>query len=142
MDIKSAFLNGVLNEEIYMEQPQGFIVTGQETKVCHLKKAIYRLKQASHTWNLQFHGLLTGFGFKRTSADAGIYTCHQQEGEGPLFVILYVDDITIMGASLEAITRLKSKIAEKYEVMDLGEIESYLGIRILWDCPNKCLTID
>jgi hypothetical protein len=142
MDVKLAFLNGMLDEEIYMEQPQGFIVTRQETKVCHLKKAIYGLKQASRTWNLQFHGLLTGIGFKRTSTNAGVYTCHQQEGEGPLFVILYVDDITIMGASLKAVTCLKSKIAEKYEVIDLGEIESYLGVRILRDHPNKHLTID
>jgi Reverse transcriptase (RNA-dependent DNA polymerase) len=141
MDVKSVFLNGMLNKEIYMEQPQGFIATRQETKVCHLKKAIYRLKQASCAWNLQFHGLLRGIGFKRTSADAGVYTCHQQE-EGPLFIILYVDDITIMGASLKAVTHLKSKIAKKYEVTDLGEIESYLGIRILRDHPNKHLTID
>ena len=142
MDVKSAFLNGVLDEEIYMEQPIGFITTGKETKVCHLKKAIYGLKQASRAWNLQFHGLLTGIGFKRTSADAGVYTSHQQEGEGSLIVILYVDDITIMGASLEAVKRLKTQIAEKYEVTDLGEIESYLGVRILRDRPKKRLTID
>ena len=54
MDVKSVFLNGVLDEEIYMEQPQGFITPGSETKVCHLKRAIYGLKQASHTWNQQF----------------------------------------------------------------------------------------
>jgi len=55
MDVKLVFLNGVLDEEIYMEQPIGFITPGTETKVCRLKKAIYGLKQASHTWNLQFH---------------------------------------------------------------------------------------
>src|SRR6267154_5573930 len=58
MDVKSVFLNGVLDEEIYMEQPQGFITPGTETKVCRLKKAIYGLKQASRAWNLQFHGVL------------------------------------------------------------------------------------
>ena len=84
-----------------MEQPQGFVITGSETKVCRLNKAIYGLKQASRAWNLQFHGVLTGLGFKRTHADAGIYVCHQQEGDGPLFVVLYVDDITVMGASLQ-----------------------------------------
>jgi hypothetical protein len=103
MDVKSVFLNGVLDEEIFMEQPQGFITTGSETQVCRLCKAIYGLKQASRQWNLQFHGVLTGLSFKRTYANAGIYVCHQQEGDGPLFVILYVDDITILGASLQAV---------------------------------------
>jgi hypothetical protein len=103
VDVKSVFLNSVLNEEISMEKPQGFITTGSETQGCCLCKAIYGLKQASCQWNLQFHGVLTGLGFKQTYADAGIYVCHQQEGDGPLFVILYVDDITILGASLQAV---------------------------------------
>ena len=63
LDVESVFLNGVLDEEIYMEQPQGFIIAGQETKVCHLCKVIYGLKQASRAWNLQFHGVLTELGF-------------------------------------------------------------------------------
>jgi hypothetical protein len=142
MDVKSAFLNGVLDEEIFMEQPQGFITTGSETQVCCLRKAIYGLKQASRQWNLQFHGVLTGLGFKQTYADAGIYVCHQQEGDGPLFVILYVDDITILGASLQAVQQLKSDLSACYEMSDLGEIESYLGIRITCNCSHKRLEID
>src|SRR5712671_6258409 len=128
MDVKSAFLNCVLDEEIYMEQPQGFIMPGTETKVCHLKRAIYSLKQASHTWNIQFHGFLTGIGFTRTHANAGVYVDHQQQGDGPLIVILYVDDITILGSSIAAVDCLKAQIAKQYEVTDLGEIESYLGV--------------
>jgi len=77
MDVKSAFLNGVLDKEIYMEQPIGFITPGTETKVCRLKRAIYGLKQASRTWNLQFHGFLIGIGYMRMHADAGIYVKHQ-----------------------------------------------------------------
>jgi transposase InsO family protein len=142
MDVKSVFLNGVLDEEIFMEQPQGFITTGSETQVCHLRKAIYGLKQASRQWNLQFHGVLTGLGFKQTYADAGIYVCHQQEGDGPLFIILYVDDITILGASLQAVQRLKSDLSACYEMSDLGEIESYLGICITHDRSHKRLEID
>src|SRR5712671_2294668 len=142
MDVKSAFLNGVLNEEIYMEQPQGFITPGTETKVCCLKRAIYGLKQASYTWNIQFHGFLTGIGFTWTHANAGVYIDHQQQGDGPLIIILYVDDITILGSSIAAVNHLKAQIAKRYEVTDLGEIESYLGIRILRDHSIKCLTID
>ena len=142
MDVKSAFLNGVLDEEIYMEQPQGFIVTGQETKVCRLKKAIYGLKQASRAWNLQFHGVLSTLGFKRTHADAGIYVCHQHGGVGLLVVVLYVDDITIMGSSLEDVRQLKANLSSRYEMTDLGEIQSYLGMRICRDRSRKRIEID
>jgi hypothetical protein len=142
MDVKSAFLNSKLDEEIYMEQPQGFITSGKETKVCRLKKAIYGLKQASRAWNLQLHGVLTGFSYKRTHANAGIYVCHQQEGDGPLFIIVYVNDITILGKSLQAVQRLKSDLSACYEMSDLGEIESYLGICITCDRKLKRLEID
>jgi hypothetical protein len=142
MDVKSVFLNSELDEEIYMEQPQGFITSGKETQVCRLKKAIYGLKQASRAWNLQLHGVLTGFGYKQMHADAGIYVCHQQEGDGPLFIIVYVDDITILGKSLQAVQRLKSDLSACYEMSDLGEIESYLGICIMCDRTLKRLEID
>jgi hypothetical protein len=142
LDVKSAFLNGVLEEEIYMEQPEGFIMAGQEDKVCRLKKAIYGLKQASRAWNQQFHGVLIELGFTRIYADAGIYVNNQQAGDDPLFIILYVDDITIMGASLEAIKRLKNNLKKRYEITDLGEIASYLGIRITRNRSEKRIDID
>src|SRR6266850_2007724 len=142
LDVKLVFLNGVLNEEIYMEQPQGFITTGKETQVCHLKKEIYGLKQASCTWNSNIDAALTELGFKRTVADAGIYVMHQREGDGPLYVILYIDDITILGASLEVVKELKVNLAKHYKISDLGEIESYLGIHITRDRQSKHLTID
>jgi len=130
MDVKSAFLNGMLNEEIYMKQPQGFIAAGQENKVCRLKKAIYGLKQASRAWNQQFHGVLIELGFERTYSDAGVYVRHQHTGGGLLIVVLYVDDITIMGSSLEDVKQLKQKLSLCYEMSDFGEIQSYLGMRI------------
>ena len=142
MDVKSAFLNGVLEEEIYMEQPTGFIVPGQETRVCRLKKALYGLKQASRAWNLQFHGVLTGLGFTRTFADAGVYVCQQHGGDGPLVIILYVDDITMLGTSLEKISRTKNALSSRYEMTDLGEIEAYLGVRIVRDRKTRLLEID
>jgi hypothetical protein len=143
LDVKSAFLNGVLDEEIYMEQPQGFIVEGQESKVCRLHKAIYGLKQASRAWNLQFHGVLLELGFTRTYSDAGIYVYeHKDKSIGPIFIILYVDDITMMGASLDVIKQLKIELAKRYEITDLGEIKSYLGMRITRDRSRRRIEID
>ena len=63
MDVKSAFLHGELEEEIYMEQPVGFVTAGSEHLVCRLQKALYGLKQASRAWNVQFHGVLCELGF-------------------------------------------------------------------------------
>ena len=125
-----------------MEQPQGFIISRQKHKVCHLKKAIYGLKQVSCTWNQQFHGVLTELGFTQTFSDAGVYVYQQCKGDGPLIVILYIDDIAIMGSSLKSVKQLKSDLAKHYEITDLGEISSYLGIRIMCDCSTKHLDID
>jgi len=142
MDVKSAFLNGVLNEKIYMEQPQGFIAVRQENKVYRLKKALYGLKQASHAWNQQFHGVLSELGFEWTYSDAGIYVRHQNKGDSLLIVVLYVDDITIMGSSLENVKQLKKKLSLHYEMSDLGEIQSYLGMRICQDRSQRCIRVD
>jgi len=140
MDVKSAFLNGLLDEEIYMEQPEGFVDPDHPKKVCLLKKAIYGLKQASRAWNLQFHGVLTDLGFTRTHSDAGVY--HRQDDRGTIIVILYIDDITILGDSLDNINALKSALSDRYEMTDLGEIDSYLGVNIKRDRSNKRLEID
>src|SRR5260370_32812310 len=130
MDVKLACLNGILNKEIYMEQPQGFIAAVQENKMCQLKRALYSLKQVSRTWNEQFHGVLNALGFEWMYSDAGIYVCHQHGGNSLLIVILYIDDITIMGSSLKDVKQLKEKLSLHYEMSDLGEIQSYLGMQI------------
>ena len=141
MDVKSAFLNGLLDEEIYMEQPQGFIAPGQSDKVCFLQKAIYSLKQASRAWNLQFHSVLLELGFSRTHSDAGVY--HRlDDGGNTILIILYVDDITLLGNSLEEIKRLKATLCRRYEMTDLGEIDSYLGVQITRNRSAKYLDIN
>ena len=139
MDVKSAFLNGVL-EEIYMEQPQGFVNPEHPHKVCLLKKAIYGLKQASRAWNLQFHGVLLGIGFTRTCSDAGVY--HRQDDGGTTIIIIYVDNITILSDSIDSISQVKAALTSCYEMTDLGEISSYLGVNIKCDRSKKQIEID
>jgi hypothetical protein len=142
MDVKLAFLHGNLDEEIYMEQPIGFVVAGQEHKVCKLQKALYGLKQASHAWNLQFHGVLNELSFTQMYSDAGVYVYHLQEGGDSVIVILYVDDITILGNSIKKINALKKSLSNRYEMTDLGEIQSYLGVNITRDRANRTMDID
>jgi hypothetical protein len=142
MDVKSAFLHGDLDEEIYMEQPIGFVVAGQEHKVCKLQKALYSLKQASCAWNLQFHGVLNELSFTQMYSDAGVYVYHLQEGGDSVIIILYVDDITILGNSIKKINTLKKSLSSRYEMTDLGKIQSYLGVNITRDHANHTMDID
>jgi hypothetical protein len=143
MDVKLAFLNGSLEEEIFMEQPQGFISPDHPKKVCLLKKAIYGLKQASCTWNLQFHGVLTGLSFTYTYSNARVYVyCCQDDGGITIFIILYVDDITMLGNLGPEINWIKLFLSSCYDMMDLGKIESYLGVHIMCDRSIKHLEID
>src|SRR5258708_7449016 len=94
IDVKTAFLYGELDEELYMEQPEGFIIKGQETKVYRLKKALYGLKQASLTWNKQANKSLKEIGFERCLSDTGVYI--QIKNDKILVIVLYVDDVLFL----------------------------------------------
>ena len=124
-----------------MEQPKGFLVQGQESKVCHLRKAIYSLKQAGQQWHIHLHGTLEELGFqKNVSGDASIFIkCHNRKD--PLFILVYVDDIAIFGL-LDQVQELKAKIASHYKVTDLGDIRQFLGLHIIRDRSKRTVTID
>jgi len=140
MDVKSAFLHGDLHEDIYMAQPHGFVTPGQEGKVCKLNKALYGLKQASREWNLKIHQALLAHGFKRTLSDSGVYILLKIGTT--LIVVLYVDDITILGSRLQDVLDCKTFLASQFEMTDLGETTSYLGLHISRDRKKRLLHID
>ena len=91
MDVKTAFLNGNLEETIYMVQPEGFIAKGQEKKVCKLQKSIYGLKQPSKSWNLKFDQSVKLFGFVQSSDEPCVYK--KCSGNVVVFLVLYDEDI-------------------------------------------------
>ena len=93
MDVKTAFLNGNLEEEVYMKQPEGFSSSNGEHLVCKLKKSIYRLKQGSRQWYLKFHDVISSCGFVENIMDQCIY--QKVSGSKICFLILYVDDILL-----------------------------------------------
>ena len=144
MDVKTAFLYGELKEEIYMEQPEGFVVKGQEKKVCKLIKSIYGLKQARQVWyELMADTLRRKLGFERIHSDAGVYVLRQRGGnQTEIILILYVDDLLLMGNDLSMINKIKKKLGEAYHMKDLGATQSYLGIRITRDHAHLCIWID
>ena len=114
MDVKTAFLNGNLDEDIYMEQPEGFAKKGNEHLVCKLKKSIYGLKQASRQWYIKFNNTITSFGFKENIVDQCIYL--KVRGSKFIFLILYMDDILLANSDLGL----------------LGETKEYLSKTFIW----------
>jgi len=141
MDVKTAFLNGDLNEEIYMEHPEGFKTQkGIEGTALKLNKAIYGLKQASRQWNKKIDDTLRHLQFKRLQSDHGVYI--KRTSKNLTIIILYVDDLTIIGDDLQTINSVKGELSKKFEMTDLGEISSYLGMRISRDRNKKIIQLD
>ena len=143
MDVKTAYLYGELKEEIYMAQPEGFIKSGQEHKVCKLVKSIYGLKQARRVWYETISKTLQKkLGFQQLHSDAGVHVLHQREGDHEIILILYIDDLLIMGNSQPMIHSIKKQLMAAYQMKDLGAATSYLGIRITRDQKQRSIWID
>ena len=128
MDVKSAFLNGDLMEEVYVEQPTGFIRKGNEHKVFKLKKALYGLHQAPRAWNAKLDDTLLSLKFNRSPSEPAIYTRRNRDAQ--LVVGVYVDDLVIIGASCEDIKKFKMEMADVFRMSDLGLLRYYLGIEV------------
>uniref|UniRef100_A0A2N9GZ77 Integrase catalytic domain-containing protein n=1 Tax=Fagus sylvatica TaxID=28930 RepID=A0A2N9GZ77_FAGSY len=128
MDVKTAFLNGELDEEIYMEQPEGFIVPGKEKKMCRLVKSLYGLKQAPKQWHEKFDNAMMSNGFRINECDKCVYV--KNTTSGYVIVCLYVDDMLIMGSNNDIIKATKRMLNSKFDMKDLGVADVILGIKI------------
>ena len=126
MEVKTTFLNGELDEEIYIDQPDGFVVNGQEGKVCKLLNSLYGLKQASKQWHEKFERTLTVAGFFVNEADKCVYYRHG--GGETVILCLYVDDILIFGTNLNIIKEVKDFLSRSFEMKDLGVADVILNI--------------
>ena len=105
MDVKTAFLNGNLEEEIYILQLEGFIAKNQEHMVCKLKRSIYGLKQASRSWNIIFDQAIKSFGFDQNLDEPCVYKRHQDKVV--MLQVLYVDDILLIGNDVGVMSSTK-----------------------------------
>ena len=99
MDVKTAFLNGYLKEELYMMQSEGFVHPKGDNKVCKLQRSIYGLVQTSRSWNIRFVEVIKAYGFIQTFREACIYK--KVSGSSVAFLILYVDGILLIGNDIE-----------------------------------------
>ena len=136
MDVKTAFLNGNLTEEVYMTQPEGF-TSGGGSKVCKLQRSIYGLKQASRSWNIRFDETIKELGFSQNLDEPCVYK--KTNGSAVVFLVLYVDDILLIGKNVSVLQSVKFWLSKNFSMKDLGEETYILGIKIYRDRTKRLL---
>jgi histone deacetylase 1/2 len=127
LDIQNAFLNGVLEEEVFMRQPPGFEDPLRPSHLCHLKKAIYGLKQAPRAWHARLSSVLGSLGFRASTADTSLFIL--SKADLTMFLLVYVDDIIVVSSSPSATTRLVAQMRDAFAVKDLGKLHFSLGLK-------------
>jgi len=137
MDVKTAFLNGKLEEEVYMTQPEGFLSKGNEHLVCKLLWTIYGLRQASRRWNIRFDETIKEFGFIKNIDEPCVYK--KVSGSAVTFLVLYVDDILLIGNDIPMLQSVKVWLSKNFTMKDLGEASYILGMKIYRDRSRRMI---
>ena len=133
MDVETAFLNGKLDEEIYMQQPEGYVKPGEEHLVCKLEKWLYGLKQSSRCWNKVFRECFEKTGFIQASADPCVFI-----GRDALNIFgVRVDDLMIQARNITEMRSVKDSLKLQFKMKDMGELHCYVGVCIVQDVKNK-----
>ena len=140
MDVNSAYLNGDIDAEIYMRQPEGYIDPKHPNKVCKLKKGLYGLKQGGRIWNEKIDKYLKSKDYNPSDADPCIYV--NVQGGKIVIIALYVDDTIIVSNCNALLATAKKMLNEKFDMTDLGEVKSVLGMSINRNRDDGTLTIN
>jgi hypothetical protein len=128
MDVKSAFLNGFLEEEVYVKQPSGFESADFPHGMYRLRKVLYGLKQAPRAWYGRLRGFIISKGFEMGKVDKTLFLVSQ--GDDILIVQLYVDDIAFGGSSHSLVARFAEDMSNEFEMSMMGELQFFLGLQI------------
>ncbi|KAI3684116.1 hypothetical protein L6452_33335 [Arctium lappa] len=128
LDVKSAFLNGNLEEEVYVTQPEGYVKANHPEQVYKLSKALYGLRQAPRAWNSRLDKCLKGLKFERCGLEHAVYT--RKESGNLLIVGIYVDDMIVTGNCDRNVKHFKEQMSREFEMSDLGLLSYYLGIEV------------
>ncbi|GMG39212.1 unnamed protein product [Aspergillus oryzae] len=131
MDVKTAFLNGLLDEDIYMVQPEGYTDEERPDYVCHLKRSLYGLKQSPRMWNQTIDKFMLELEFKKCKADHCIYA--KWNDQDMIFVALYVDDLVLASNNDELLKSTKEALSSRFDMTDLGHLRYFLGMEIEQD---------
>jgi len=129
LDVKTTFLHGDLEEEIYMSKPMGLKTTGKENMICKLKKSFYELKQSPRQWYKRFDSFIRGKKYTRSYYDQCVYYNKLPSGEY-IYLLLYVDDMLIASKSKSAIDKLKKDLSSEFKMKDLSEAKRMLDMKI------------
>jgi Reverse transcriptase (RNA-dependent DNA polymerase) len=135
MDVKNAFFQGVLDEEVYMTLPPGYNTTLDSSQVCKLKKSIYGLKQSPRAWYAKLSSSLLKINFVKSTADSSMFIKHKHDCT--TIILVYVDNIIITGNNNEEINLVKQYLKNEFDIKDLGKLSYFLGIEIAYS--NKGL---
>jgi hypothetical protein len=127
MDVKTTFLNSFIEEEVYIEKPEGFEVSERESHVCLLRKALYSLNQASRAWYSCIYTYLLQMGFEKSDVDSNLY--YIVRGEDTFILILYVDNLFITGVEY-LIVDYNLGLASEFEMSDIGLMHYFLGMEV------------
>ena len=138
MDVVTAFLNGKLEEDIYMTQPEEYVKPGEEKKVCKLKRSLYGLKQSPRCWNMAFKEHMKLINFKPSTADPCIFVRKEKTGE-VLIIAVYVDDLIVVAKTDKRMQEIKESLTSKFKMKDLGMLHHCLGITVEYDNSRNCL---
>ena len=126
LDIKNAFLHGDLQEEVYMEQPPGFVAQGEIGKVCRLRKSLYGLKQSPRAWFGKFSQAIEKFDLQKSKSNHFVF--YRNTNSGIILLVVYVDDIVITESDSTGISSLKSFLHGQFHTKDLGMLRYFLGV--------------
>ena len=138
MDVKTAFLNGDLDEDIYMQQPDGYRADGDQADyVWKLNKSLYGLRQAGRAWNKKMDIALVEFGFHALHSDCCVYI--KRAGRTVMFVLVYVDDLLLVTNDTAELTATKAALSDRFDMKDMGEAHFILGVQIRRDRARRQL---
>jgi hypothetical protein len=140
VDVKTSFLQGDLEEEIYMKQPEGFDVKGKKELVCTLKISLYGLKPSPRMWYQKFDTYMLGLGFTRSKEDHCVY--FKLIGDHLIYLVFYVDDMLLVGNNKEIIQDVKTQLSSKFDMKDLGDSNFIFGMEIKKDCKKRKLWLN
>ena len=138
LDVQNAFLHGILEEEVYMRQPPGFVDPTRPHHLCRLVKALYGLKQAPRAWHARLGSVLRALGFTPSTADTSLFLL--QRPEVTMYLLVYVDDIILISSSAAAADRLVIALRDDFAVKDLGALHFFLGLEVSRSSAGLTLT--